>query len=447
MPNVLVVDNEEKFCKVVHAALQFENIASSYCLSGQDALEIVRKSPIDIVVSDLKMDNMDGIQLLEELKKNYDKVEVIIMTAFASQKTAIEALKKGANDYLIKPFEMDELALRIKRIIEQQRILEENKKLRESKDKPIFFQTLVGKSQRMQEIYRLIKKASENDATVLIRGESGTGKELVAQQIHQLSERHKEEFVTVNCAALPETLLESELFGYEKGAFTGATQKRIGKFEQSGGGSIFLDEIGDMSLSTQAKILRVLQSKEIYRLGGNEKIIVDVRIIAATHQNLEEMEKGGRFRNDLYYRLNVFPITVPPLRERKEDIPELVHHFIEKSDAKGIDRKALAVLMEYDWPGNVRELQNAIERAAIVCNGIIEADDFPSNVKSGSVSPSRSDKFQIGDEGINLDQLERDLIVQAIQKSGGNKTRAAALLGITRRRLYSMMERFNIPQQ
>ncbi len=445
MPKILIVDNEEKFCKVIHAALQLENIESAYCLSGHDALNMLANTPVDIVVSDLKMDKMDGIQLLEEIKANYDQIDVIIMTAYASQKTAIDALKKGAYDYLIKPFEIEELILRINRISEQKRILEENKKLRESTEKPIFFQTLVGKSKRMQEIYRLIQKASENDATVLIRGESGTGKELVAQLIHQHSNRGNQKFVTVNCAALPENLLESELFGYEKGAFTGATQRRIGKFEQANQGSIFLDEIGDMSLSTQAKILRVLQSKEIYRLGGNEKITVDVRIIAATHQNLEEMEKEGKFRNDLYYRLNVFPMNIPPLRERKEDVPALVHHFIEKSDAKGIDRKALAFLMDYDWPGNVRELQNAIERAAIVCNGIIAVDDLPSHVKTGSAVQT-SDKFQIGEEGINLDQLERELIIQALQKSDGNKTRAAELLGITRRRLYSMMERFEITE-
>jgi DNA-binding NtrC family response regulator len=443
MPKILIVDNEEKFCKVIHAALQLERIESAYCLSGADALGMIAENLYDIVVSDLKMDKMDGIQLLEEIKGKHEQIEVIIMTAYASQKTAIDALKKGAYDYLIKPFEMEELVLRINRIIEQKQIVEENKKLRKSTAKPIFYQTLVGKSKRMQEIYRLIQKASENDATVLIRGESGTGKELVAQSIHQHSNRGKQKFVTVNCAALPENLLESELFGYEKGAFTGATQRRIGKFEQANRGSIFLDEIGDMSLSTQAKILRVLQSKEIYRLGGNERIIVDVRIITATHQNLEEMEKQGKFRNDLYYRLNVFPIQIPPLRERKEDVPALAHHFVEKSDAKGIDRKALAFLMDYDWPGNVRELQNAIERAAIVSNGIIAVDDLPVNVKSGSVS-QMSGKFEIGEEGINIDQLERELIIQALQKSEGNKTRAAELLGITRRRLYSMMERFEI---
>lgn len=442
MPKILIVDNEEKFCKVIHAALQLENIESRYCLSGIDTLNVLGEESFDIVVSDLKMDNMDGLQLLEEIKTRNKQIEVIIMTAYASQKTAIDALKKGAHDYLIKPFEMDELVLRINRIIEQKRIVAENKKLRDVSEKPIFFETLVGKSKKMQDIYRLIKKASENNATVLIRGESGTGKELVAQLIHQSSEKQDQNFVTVNCAALPENLLESELFGYEKGAFTGANQRRIGKFEQADRGSIFLDEIGDMSLSTQAKILRVLQSKEIYRLGGSEKIIVDVRIIAATHQDLEEMEKTGKFRNDLYYRLNVFPITIPPLRERKEDIPALVHHFIEKIDSKGIDRKALAVLMEYDWPGNVRELQNAIERAAIISDDIISVDDLPANIKTGSSVVFG--KFQLGDEGVNLDELEKDLIRQALQKTGGNKTRAAELLGITRRRLYSMMGRFGI---
>lgn len=442
MPKLLIVDNEEKFCKVIHAALQLEKIESSYCLSGPEALNILKENSIDIMVSDLKMDPMDGLQLLEKIKSQYNQTEVIIMTAYASQKTAIDALKKGAYDYLIKPFEMDELILRINRIIEQKKIITENKKLRDATEKPIFFDTLIGKSKKMQDIYGLIKKASENDATVLIRGESGTGKELVAQLIHQLSTKGNQKFVTVNCAALPENLLESELFGYEKGAFTGANQRRIGKFEQSNGGSIFLDEIGDMSLSTQAKILRVLQSKEIYRLGGNEKIIVDVQIIAATHQDLEQMEKTGKFRNDLYYRLNVFPINIPPLRERKEDIPALVHYFLEKNNSKGIDRKALALLMEYDWPGNVRELQNAIERATIISEDIIRIDDLPSNIKVGSNSFSKN--FQLSDEGINLDELERDLIIQALQITAGNKTKAAEMLGITRRRLYSMMDRFGV---
>ncbi len=446
MSRLLIVDNEEKFCKVIRASLQLEEIEADYRTSGEDALTYLQEQSVDIVISDLRMDGMDGLQLLEQIRANWPQIEVIIMIAYATQKTAVEALKKGANDYLIKPFEMEELTIRVQRIREQQKLLQENRRLRQKKEAPVFFSKIIGKSKKMREIYRLIKKGSENEATVLIRGESGTGKELVAHAIHETSQRAREPFVTVNCAALPENLLESELFGYEKGAFTGATQRRIGKFEQAAGGSIFLDEIGDMSLATQAKLLRVLQSKEIYRLGGNEKIIVDVRIISATHQDLEAMVEAGTFRNDLYYRLNIFPLTLPPLRERKEDIPDLVHHFVENSAAKGIDRQALVQLMDRDWPGNVRELQNAIERAAIICEDIIQVDDLPRAISS-SKPGVQSGEYELPDEGIKLDDFERQLIIQAVAKADGNKTRAAELLGITRRRLYSMMERFGIENQ
>ena len=446
MPNILIVDNEEKFCKVIIAALQLENLNADYVTSGEAALAYLAKNTVDVIVSDLRMDGIDGLQLLEAVKKNYPNTEFILMTAYATQQTAVDALKKGAYDYLIKPFaDMDELILRIRRILDQQRLLAENQRLKKREEPPIFFDGIIGKSKKMRQIYQLIKKASENDATVLIRGESGTGKELVAQAIHQTSPRAQRPFVTVNCAALPENLLESELFGYEKGAFTGAAQRRIGKFEQAAKGSIFLDEIGDISLSTQAKLLRVLQNKEFYRLGGNEKITVDVRIIAATHQNLEEMVEKGTFRQDLYYRLNVFQIVMPPLRERKEDIPDLVHHFVEKTTAHGIDRKALAALMDYDWPGNVRELQNAIERAAIVSDGWITVDDLPIlNRAVGNPHAPKPGEFVLPDHGFQLDEFEKQLIYQALEKAEGNRTRAAEMLGITRRRLYSMMERFGI---
>ncbi|MGH1362217.1 MAG: sigma-54-dependent transcriptional regulator [Calditrichia bacterium] len=446
MSRVLIVDNEEKFCKVIKASLELEDLEAAYCTSGEAALEYLADHSVDVVVTDLRMDGMTGIELLEELKKFYPTVEAMLMTAYATQKTAIEALKKGANDYLIKPFEMDELTIRIKRILEQQQIVAENKRLKRTKvESPVFFEKIIGKSKKMTEIYRLIKKGSANDATVLVRGESGTGKELVATAIHESSSRSGEAFITVNCAALPENLLESELFGFEKGAFTGATHRRIGKFEQADKGSIFLDEIGDMSLSTQAKMLRVLQNKEIYRLGGNEKITVDVRIIAATHQHLEKMVEAGEFRQDLYYRLNVFPITLPPVRERKEDIPALIHHFIANSTAKGIAREALIPLIDYDWPGNVREIQNAIERAAIVSDGIISAGDIPSTITAAKfVAASKTGPFTLPNEGLKIDDLEQDLIRQSLQMAEGNKTRAAELLGITRRRLYSMMERFGI---
>lgn len=453
MANILIVDNEEKFCKVLKASLALEGLAVEYRTSGNAALQYLQENPgaVEVLVTDLRMEGMDGLQVLEQAKSRHPATEVIIMTAYASQKTAVEALKKGAYDYLIKPFEMEELSLRIRRILEQRRIREENRRLRQTRlhrggypEEPVFFPNIIGKSQKMQEIYRLIKKGSENDATVLIRGESGAGKELVAQAIHESSPRAGKPFVAVNCAALPENLLESELFGYEKGAFTGATQRRMGKFEQAAGGSIFLDEIGDMSLATQAKLLRVLQNKEIYRLGGNHKIIVDVRIIAATHQNLEAMAGEGRFRNDLYYRLNVFPLTLPPLRERKEDIPALAHHFVQHSAARSIDRPALALLMEYHWPGNVRELQNALERAAIVCSDqIIRAEDLPAAIRQANLPGGG---FELPDQGFQWDEFEKSLVLQALQKAGNNKTRAAELLGVTRRRLYSMMERFNITE-
>ncbi len=443
MAQILIVDNEEKFCKVIKAALELEGLTSTYCTSGEAALAYLKNQPVNVVVSDLRMDGIDGLELLEKVKAQYPQTEFIMMTAYATQQTAVDALKKGAYDYLIKPFsDMDELALRIRRILEQQRLVAENQRLKQRDEPPVFFDKIIGKSKKMQKIYRLIQKCSENDATVLIRGESGTGKELVAHAIHEHSARAHKPFVTVNCAALPETLLESELFGYEKGAFTGATQRRIGKFELAGGGSIFLDEIGDINLATQAKLLRVLQNKEVYRLGSNQKLTVDVRIIAATHQNLEKMVAEGTFREDLYYRLNVFPIVLPPLRERKEDIPALVYHFVNQSPATHIDRLALAQLMDYDWPGNVRELQNAIERAAIVCDGIINVEDLPPHIRSAS-TVSHSD-YQIPEEGIQLDEFEKKLICQALERAEGNRTRAAELLGITRRRLYSMMERFGI---
>jgi DNA-binding NtrC family response regulator len=442
MYQILIVDNEEKFCKIIKAAMELEDIPCDYRTSGFKALDFLKENNVDIVISDLRMDGMDGIELLEQIKSRHQEIEVIIMTAFATQKSALEALKKGANDYLIKPFEMDELFLRVTRIIEQKQILLENKYLRETRPEPIYFDTIIGKSRKMQEVYQLIKKASEVESTVLIRGESGTGKELVAKMVQKLSARSGKNMITVNCAALPDNLLESELFGYERGAFTGAAHRRIGKFEESNGSSIFLDEIGDMSISTQAKILRVLQNKEIYRLGGNEKIEVDVRVLAATHQDLEKMVEDGKFRKDLYYRLNVFPIHIPPLRERKEDIPSLVHHFLKDTEAKGISRSVLALLMEYDFPGNIRELQNIIERTAILCNGVIENQDLPSIMRLNTGESSSS--IRLPDEGIDLDDLEKELIVQAIRNANGNKTKAAELLGITRRRLYSMMERFHI---
>ncbi len=293
----------------------------------------------------------------------------------------------------------------------------------------------------MREVYRLINKVAESDATVLILGESGTGKELVAEAIHARSNRAKQRFIAVNCAAVPESLLESELFGHEKGAFTGAIERKIGIFETADKGTLFLDEIGDVSLGIQAKLLRVLQNKEIIRVGGREKILVDARVLTATNRNLETMIEEGTFRSDLYYRINIFPLPLPPLRERKEDIPELIEHFLGQLGEKGITAQAKVMLMEYDWPGNIRELLNILERAAIVAETTIDVEHLPAIESNLKVEKGT---FQIPEEGINLDEVEKNLILDALEKAEGNKTKAAELLGLTRRRLYSMMNRFGI---
>ncbi|MCK4558820.1 MAG: sigma-54-dependent Fis family transcriptional regulator [Calditrichia bacterium] len=441
MANILVVDNEERMCKIIKAALEMEDHTIDMAFSGSAAVELLESDKsYDIIITDLKMQGVDGIQVLKKAKDLPSAPEVILITAFASQQTAVEAMRSGAFDYLIKPFEMEELSLRINRIIAQKELIAENLQLKEElKSQQV--QNIVGKSSKMREVYRLINKVAESDATVLILGESGTGKELVAEAIHARSNRAKQSFIAVNCAAVPETLLESELFGHEKGAFTGAIERKIGIFETADKGTLFLDEIGDVSLGIQAKLLRVLQNKEIIRVGGREKIKVDARVITATNRNLETMIEEGTFRSDLYYRINIFPLPLPPLRERKEDIPELIEHFLGRLGEKGITAQAKVMLMEYDWPGNIRELLNILERAAIVAETTIDVEHLPAiesnlNVEKGT--------FQIPEEGINLDEVEKNLILDALEKVEGNKTKAAELLGLTRRRLYSMMDRFGI---
>jgi DNA-binding NtrC family response regulator len=349
-------------------------------------------------------------------------------------------MRLGAYDYLIKPFEMDELILRLNRIMQHRELEQENQQLKKEISIPQL-PNIIGKSSKMRDVYNLIQKVSESDATVIIRGESGTGKELVAEAIHKKSNRVDKQFVTINCAAVPENLLESELFGYEKGAFTGATQRKLGLFEVANRGTIFLDEIGDMPLSIQAKLLRVLQNKEIVRVGGVEKINIDARVITATNQNLEQMIEENKFRSDLFYRINIFPIILPTLRERKEDIPELIQHFLGKYGNKAITNNAKKILMEYDWPGNVRELVNILERASIVADVTIDTEHLPLNIAGKGYIQNL---YDIPDEGINLEEVEKNLILAAIKKANGKKTKAAELLGITRRKLYSMIERFGL---
>ncbi len=439
MARILVVDNEERMCRVVQAGLTLENHQGDIALSGKQALSMLKVTGYEIVLTDLKMNEMDGMQLLQEIKTTYPNIEVILMTAFASQHTAIEAMRLGAYDYLIKPFDMNELTMRINRILEQQRLKDENRRLRQSSDIWVP-QNMIGKSVKMRHVYQLIEKVAETDATVLIRGESGTGKELVAEAIHQKSHRVTGPFIVVNCAAVPENLLESELFGHEKGAFTGATQRKTGLFEAAEKGTLFLDEIGDMPIGLQAKLLRALQNREVIRVGGTNKINIDVRVIAATNIDLETRIETGHFRSDLYYRINIFPIRLPPLRERKEDIPGLIQHFLSNT-GKGISSEARKNLIEFDWPGNVRELFNVLERAAIVADATIDATDLPIEIKPVI---SRNLKFTIPDTGINLDEVEARLLEAALQKAQENKSQAARLLGVTRRRLYSLMKKHGI---
>ena len=436
---ILVVDNEQRMCNLIKQSLEMDSYIVQTVFTGKDAIQLIDQGNFDIVITDLKMTPVDGLAVLKHAKENKPNIEVILITAFASQETALQAMKTGAYDYLIKPFKMDELHIRIERILRQKELLRENEKLKSLYGKPDFLDGIIGKSKKMREVYELISRVAQQDATVLIRGESGTGKELVAKSIHEKSNRKNSRMITLNCAALPETLLESELFGHEKGAFTGANQQKKGMFEIAHKSTLFLDEIGDLSPGLQAKLLRVLQNQEIIRLGATQTIKVDVRLITATHQNLEKMIDDQKFRSDLYYRINLFPIILPPLRERKEDIPELIEHFMQQQPDKVLSPQAKLGLMEYDFPGNVRELENIISRAVIVSENVIEEIKLPQSSKSAGLVN------QIGvlpDSGIKIDELTTSLIEQALEKASGNKTKAAELLGVSRRRLYSMMKTY-----
>jgi len=444
--NILIIDDEPKMCKILRFALEPDGYAVATAETAEQGVELFRENPFDLVVTDLKMPGKDGLYVLETVKQRSPNTEVILMTAYATAQNAVDAMKKGAYDYIIKPFEMDELKLKVRHIMEKRKLAEENQQLKRKLKDKYSLDNMIGMSGAMQQVYKMVEKVAPTEATVLIRGESGTGKELVAQAIHQLSTRASEPFVAVNCGALPESLLESELFGHEKGAFTGADRMKVGRFELAGNGAIFLDEIGEISGATQVKLLRVLQSRQIERLGGTKTIQIKARTIAATNRNLETMLQDNTFREDLYYRINVFPINLPPLRERKEDIPNLVAHFLKKlgRDENSISSAALEHLMRYRWPGNVRELENIIERSLIMSSGKqIEEEDLPVHVKNMPTNPGDL-SLAIPDDGLSLEQVEKDLLRNALNKAGGNKSKAAKLLGITRRKLYSMMDRLGV---
>jgi|YelNatPaOPRAMG01_1025707.scaffolds.fasta_scaffold03288_12 DNA-binding NtrC family response regulator len=449
MSIVLIVDDEKLQRDILKTILEEEGYEAYTASSGEEALNMVKDVRPDVLLTDLKMDGMDGIELIESLPKKPFEIPAIVMTAYGTISSAVDAIKKGAFDYLTKPLERDILLITVKRAAEKSELLKENLRLQEELFKKFKMDGIVGSSKKMQEVVEVVKKVSNSSVTVLILGESGTGKELVARAIHYNSPRRARPFTAINCAAIPENLIESELFGYEQGAFTGAISKSIGLFESSNGGTIFLDEIGDLPMNTQSKILRVLQDKEIRRLGGRENIKVDVRIIAATNKNLEKEILNKRFREDLYYRLKVITIELPPLRERKEDIPELVDFFIRKYNIefgkriKGIEDNAIEALVQYHWPGNIRQLESVIERAILMCEyDYISLKDIQGELKFYQ-DKSLFD-FELPDEGINFEELEKKLLKKAMDKANGVATKAARLLGLSYKAFLYRWEKFNI---
>ncbi len=446
VPKILIIDDEEHMCWALDRAMRQEGYQTSVAYRGQEGLEKIKEDSPSLVILDLRLPDMDGLEVLKKAKELSPKLPVIMLTAHGTIETAIEAMKIGAADYITKPFDLDELKLVIKQNLLLSQLETEVTFLRSELTGK--YGNMVGQSKIMQEIIALIERVAKSNASVLITGESGTGKEVAAVAIHQNSPRCNAPFIPVNCAALPEQLLESELFGHERGAFTGATSRKLGRFELADKGTIFLDEIAEMSLNMQAKLLRVLQEKSFERVGGTETLSVDVRVIAATNRQLDEAIKKGQFREDLFYRLNVVNIHLPPLRERKEDIPLLAKHFLSKIghtyQVEKISPEAMELLCSYHWPGNIRELQNVIERAAIICrSNTILPEHLPRDLYSPA-KPSSSIIIDIPDEGISLENLEKELILKALEKSGGNQTKAAQLLGITRSALLYRSQKYGI---
>ncbi len=452
---ILVVDDEDYMREVVRSALEGANFAVDEAADGRTALSMLRQSPYNVIITDLRMPGITGDAILEEALTLFPETIVIIMTGDGSIRSAVEATRRGAYDYLEKPFQLEELVMRVEKGIENQQIKSENQLLRGELQTRYHFSNLKGSSAPMQNIYRLIGAVANKTSTVLIQGETGTGKELIARAIHYSGPRKDHPMVSVNCGAIPSNLLEDELFGHVKGAFTNALQHRIGRFEQANHGTLFLDEISNMPMDLQVKLLRVLQEREFEKVGSTATIRVDVRILAATNADLLESVSNGSFREDLYYRLNVIPIRVPPLRERCEDIPELVIHFTRKycSDQrlplKRIASDAMKFLMAYDWPGNIRQLQNSVEMAVALSGDrpVLDVADFP--VVSGiAVESAPYPNIEIPEDGIHfntmISDLERRLILQSLQASGGNKKKAASLLHLKRTTFVEKLRRMGM---
>ncbi len=451
---IFVVDDDAVARDLLAEALKREGYDVEAFSSGSEAIERGRQGRVDVVLTDIRMGTVDGLAVLREFKRFSPNTSIVLLTAFGSLEGAIEAIKQGAYDYLAKPFKKEEITLVVQRSLEHARLVRENARFREEQKEREEWTYLVGSSPAMLEVYKLVARVSEGRSTVLLEGESGTGKELIARAIHANSPRCERPFIPVNCAALPDTLLESEMFGYEKGAFTGATGSKAGLFEAANGGTLFLDEIGDLGPALQVKLLRVMQDQEVRRVGGTGSVKVDVRIIAATNRDLAAQVKEGKFRDDLYYRLNVVRIVLPSLVDRREDIPMLAQHFLQKfaggvvHPVKGFLPETMALLKQHRWPGNVRELENAIERAVSLSHGpLLMPDDLPEAIRQGQVGTEdvRSVKGEASGEAmLTLEEVEKRHLIRVLKETKGNKVKAAKILGIDRRTLYRMAERFGL---
>jgi two-component system response regulator AtoC len=448
---ILVVDDDTVARDLLADALKREGYEVEAYASGEEAIARGREGRVDLVLTDIRMGAVDGLTVLREFKRLSQDTAIVVLTAFGSLEGAIEAIKQGAYDYLAKPFKKEEIKLVVQRSLDHCRLLRENTKFREELKNKDEWSPLVGSSPAMLEVYKLVARVSESKSTILLQGESGTGKELIARAIHANSPRRDKPFVPVNCGALPDTLLESEMFGYEKGAFTGAVGMKTGLFESANGGTLFLDEIGELGQALQVKLLRVMQDHEVRRVGGTNSIKVDVRIIAATNRDLEQLVKDGKFRDDLFYRLNVVRITLPSLVERQEDIPMLAQHFLQKWSVgapravHGFHPDTMVLLKQYRWPGNVRELENAIERAVSLSHGpLLTPDDLPAGIRQAGSSEAKPDMIQTDEVYLTLEEVEKRHLVRVLKETKGNKVKAAKILGIDRRTLYRMAERFGL---
>uniref|UniRef100_A0A831U6L9 Sigma-54-dependent Fis family transcriptional regulator n=1 Tax=Geobacter metallireducens TaxID=28232 RepID=A0A831U6L9_GEOME len=444
---ILIVDDDVSLRRVLEYNLQEEGYEVLTAGSGEEGLRLFEEAGPTLVVTDLKMPGMGGFQFLREVKERSPDTVVIVITAFGAVEGAVEAMKAGAYDFITKPFNREALKLTVRKALDMQGLSRENRRLREELSEREEFRSIIGISRPMEEVFRVIDRVADTDATVLITGESGTGKELVARAIHGKSSRRAAPFVAINCAAIPRDLLESELFGHVKGAFTGAVRDKEGRFQQAEGGTLFLDEVGELPVELQSKLLRALQEKEVQPVGGARTARLDVRVVAATNADLEEAIADGRFREDLYYRLSVIPVHLPPLRERKEDIPLLVRHFAAKHGGASVvfPPETLAVMAAYGWPGNVRELENTVERMLIMRNGdTIPPDDLPEKVRRGRQPQRECQVINLPDEGYSLEQLEREIVVEALERNNWNQSSAARFLRIPRHTLIYRMEKYSI---